>query len=202
MEQMVRLAAPGLIRTLATGNRQAVRMTNRSRKGPDQIFSGQRGFTLLEISLVLLLIITISAMVMPNIFQASGSQMEDEADQLTNLLRLASEEAQVSGTPIRWVATENGYGFEGLDKSNKWQPLHEKPFTPIQLNSSEIKQVRQGGEQLRQDSSELIAAIVLSPDRSMVADIIMVTPSGEMSSEGKEITLQLRPGPNGIRIAL
>ncbi len=175
-------------------------MVVRHRMGTGQVHSDECGFTLLEISLILLLIITVSTMVMPNIFRATGSQMEDEADQLTTLLRLASEEAQISGHPVRWVASGNRYSFEGFDTSNKWQPLHEKPFTEVHLSSSEIKQVRKGGEELRQDSSELIEAIVLLPDTSMMADIIMVPSSGVSNSGGKEITLRLRPGPNGIRV--
>lgn len=176
-------------------------MANRHRMGAEQIYSDEHGFTLLEVSLILLLMITVSAMVMPNIFQASDSQMEDEADQLTKLLRLASEEAQISGSPVRWVTSGNGYSFEAFEISGKWQPLHEKPFSPIHLNGSEIKQVRNGDEESTQDSSELVKAIVLLPDTSTIADIIMVSSSEGKNSEEKQIILQLRPGPNGIRVA-
>nr|WP_038250192.1 GspH/FimT family protein [Ghiorsea bivora] len=54
-----------------------------------------------------------SAMVVPSL-DISGASLEDESDRLQSTLRFASQEAQLSGQPLRWVATKTGWHFEVL----------------------------------------------------------------------------------------
>jgi len=59
-----------------------------------------------------------SAMVVPSL-DISGASLEDESERLKSTLRFAAQEAQLSGNPLRWVATKYGWNFEILTQKSK-----------------------------------------------------------------------------------
>jgi general secretion pathway protein H len=74
------------------------------------------GFTLLEL-LVVLSIIAIATMgVSFALRDASGAQLEREAQRLAALLESARAQSRLSGQPVRWVAGDGAFRFEGLPK--------------------------------------------------------------------------------------
>ncbi|MCF6208540.1 MAG: prepilin-type N-terminal cleavage/methylation domain-containing protein, partial [Ghiorsea sp.] len=84
----------------------------------------QAGFTLLEILLVIVMIAVTSAMVVPSL-NIMGASLEDESKRLQSTLRFAIQEAQLSGEPLRWVATEHAWYFEVLQSKGSNQGLQD-----------------------------------------------------------------------------
>ncbi|MDQ6950539.1 MAG: GspH/FimT family protein [Mariprofundales bacterium] len=157
-----------------------------------------RGFTLLEMMLVLLLMAVISALVIPNLFSPSSAQLADEGRHLQQVLRLAAEEAQLRGAAIRWSAYHDHYLFEMVDNHRVWRPMTEKPFAQYHLPPTiQIASVQvQDALSLPDTKSKRDAVqgqVIFSPDGTLtVADVVL-------RSETERLPMQLRPGVNGIR---
>ena len=73
-----------------------------------------RGFTLLELLVVLVIVALVSVGVGFSMRDASQVQLDREAERLAALLESARARSQVSGVPVRWRAQPGGFRFEGL----------------------------------------------------------------------------------------
>jgi general secretion pathway protein H len=79
-----------------------------------------RGFTLIEILVVIIIISIVISVVTINFFHDEKQSLNDEARRLALLLEHAREEAMLTGRPIAWSAGEGKYEFLELDKEGKW----------------------------------------------------------------------------------
>ena len=73
-----------------------------------------RGFTLLELLVVVAIIAIASAGVSFAIRDPQATQLEREAQRLAALLESARAQSRSSGVPVRWHPTESGFIFEGV----------------------------------------------------------------------------------------
>ena len=94
-------------RTLAISHRRAAKLCA-NRVIPS------RGFTLLELLVVITIIAIGSAGVSFAMRDPAHTQVEREAQRLTALLEAARLQSRAIGVPVRWVATEEGFAFVGL----------------------------------------------------------------------------------------
>jgi general secretion pathway protein H len=78
------------------------------------------GFTLLELLVVLAIVAMASVGVGFALRDGTQTQLEREALRLSALFESARARSQVSGVPVRWRITAQGFQFEGL-------PLSERP---------------------------------------------------------------------------
>lgn len=62
-----------------------------------------RGFTLVELLVVLVLVALSSAVVTLALRDRSGDRLQEEAERLGALLEMARAESRVTGVPVRWV---------------------------------------------------------------------------------------------------
>jgi general secretion pathway protein H len=74
------------------------------------------GFTLIELMVVVAIIAVASAGVAFAMRDAAGAPLDRDAMRLTALLESARARSRLSGQPVRWVATETGFRFEGLPR--------------------------------------------------------------------------------------
>lgn len=74
----------------------------------------QAGFTLLELLVVLAIVAIGSAGVGFAMRDGTQNQLEREALRLSALLESARARSQLSGVPVRWLPTAQGFRFEGL----------------------------------------------------------------------------------------
>jgi general secretion pathway protein H len=81
-----------------------------SEAGSSQI----RGFTLLELLVVVSIIAIASAGVTFALRDSAATQLEREAQRLAALLESARAQSRSSGQPVRWVAVEGGFRFDGV----------------------------------------------------------------------------------------
>lgn len=77
----------------------------------------QGGFTLLELLVVLAIVAMGSAAVGFAMRDGVQSQLEREALRLSALLETARARSQLSGVPVRWLPTAQGFRFDGLTPS-------------------------------------------------------------------------------------
>jgi general secretion pathway protein H len=73
-----------------------------------------RGFTLLELLVVVTIIAMGSAGVVFAMRDASSTQLEREAQRLAALLDAARALSRSNGVPVRWTPTSQGFRFDGL----------------------------------------------------------------------------------------
>ncbi len=74
----------------------------------------QRGFTLLELLLVLAIVAIVSGGVSLALRDSEQSALERDGQRLAALLESARARSQASGVPVRWRTTPNGFVFDGL----------------------------------------------------------------------------------------
>jgi len=171
-------------------------------RGSDQA-AGQAGFTLLEILLVIVIMAVTAMMVIPNYIGSAAVSLRDEGERLAGVLRLATEEAELSGTPIRLRMRRHSYLFQAVDSEGVWQAMSDSVYQPHQLgNGFTIAEVRpatalseQEHPTTDQQQPPVIAELLLLPEGfRRVYDIQLA------DDRGRSVTVQLRPGPAGIAV--
>jgi general secretion pathway protein H len=74
------------------------------------------GFTLLELLVVISIIAIATAGVAFAMRDSAGDPLDREAQRLAALLESARARSRLSGQPVRWVADEAGFHFDGLPR--------------------------------------------------------------------------------------
>ena len=95
-----------------------------------------RGFTLLELLLVVAIIAVASAGVSFALRDSAQTQLEREGLRLAALLESARARSLASGVPVHWRSTETGFVFEGLPKGSlpdAWLSLEVTTAAPVNL---------------------------------------------------------------------
>ena len=72
------------------------------------------GMTLLELLVVIAIIAIATVGISLSLRDSSEAQLEREGVRLAALLEAARAASRASGAPVRWLATERGFHFEGL----------------------------------------------------------------------------------------
>ena len=131
-----------------------------------------RGFTLIEVLVVVLLLVIVVAMAGIRVGVDEGHQVRQESERLATLLQVAQQEAILEGRVLALSTHESGYEFQGLNDKNK--------FT--RLASDEVLRGRELPPAMRIQSVTLDGAPTESKTR------ILLYPTGELS-QAFEITL-------------
>jgi type II secretory pathway pseudopilin PulG len=82
-----------------------------------------RGATLVELLLVLLVAALFAGLALPVWRGAGDDDARGEAVRLAQLLRLAHDEARLSGVGLRWRSDGGGYGFARTDGTGHWKAI-------------------------------------------------------------------------------
>lgn len=80
----------------------------------------QRGFTLLELLVVLVIMSLVAGLTMVQMLPDDHSRLRDEARRLALLLENAELEARASGHAFAWSYDERGYRFWMQDRDGEW----------------------------------------------------------------------------------
>lgn len=79
-----------------------------------------RGFTLIEILVVIVIIAIVVGTVSVNLMRDERQSLQDEADRLAALLQHARDQATLTGRPIGWAAEAGKYAFLEMNTDGKW----------------------------------------------------------------------------------
>ena len=79
----------------------------------------QRGFTLIELAVIVLIITIIIAAIGINLTRSDRDRVRDEAERLALLVQAARDEAVLQGRVLVLELTEDGYRFLQLDDDGK-----------------------------------------------------------------------------------
>ena len=86
-----------------------------------------RGFTLIEIMVVMVILGITLVLVSVNFSQDDGKVLTEEANRLAALLEHAQSEAMITGNAVAWSAQNGKYQFWQRGKDGKWdQPSSDE----------------------------------------------------------------------------
>jgi len=94
----------------------------------------QRGFTLIEVAVVMLVIVIVLGIVSVNLDPDRETPVRDEARRLVLLLQTAQQEAILQGKILALAIERQGYYFLMLNEKNEFKPmtddevLHARPL--------------------------------------------------------------------------
>jgi general secretion pathway protein H len=94
-----------------------------------------RGFTLLELMVVVAIIAIGTAGVVLSLPNSAQLQTEREAQRLAALLESARAQSRMTGAPVRWLATPQGFRFDGL-RAGALPTQWLDPATRVQAGAS------------------------------------------------------------------
>lgn len=180
-----------------------------------------RGFTLIEIVVVMAIIAALAAIVGPNLFAGSnrGKDFEREAATLTARIRTAQDDAMLSGREYGIVFTEQGYRFVHWD-AERFRFVAAGPedgaWTLRQFdNEVRVSAAADGDEPIlvlpeppEQDEAGADADAESDADATVWEPSVFVLSSGEVtpftavfSAEDEDKALELRIDALGNRVA-
>ena len=96
-----------------------IRAARSARPGIERV---QRGYTLVELLVVLVVIGIMLGLVSLSIAPDPQAQLKRDAERLETLFALAAEEAQLSSHPIAWRGDDKGYAFFRRERDG-WRPM-------------------------------------------------------------------------------
>lgn len=85
-----------------------------------------RGFTLLELLVVLVIVGIMLGVVSFNAMPSARQALQNEAQRIALLLQLARDEAIVRNRPIAFEVDQYRYRFLIRTENNEWQPLEQE----------------------------------------------------------------------------
>lgn len=86
----------------------------------------QRGFTLLELLVVLVVLAIATGMIVVQGTPSDGRYLQSEAQRLAQILRIGQQHAMLTSKNIRFSASEEQFQFEAFD-GNRWQSVTDEP---------------------------------------------------------------------------
>lgn len=148
----------------------------------------QRGFTLLEVLLVVALAAMVSVGIVLNVDLADDSRkLEREAERFMAVIELVSEQALMEGVEYGFQIEENRYQFYYLDDADQWQPVPEdrlmRPYQvpePYQLELT-LDDLPWQEEQRLTESGGLFEELEIGEDEERFEPQVMLFSSGELT---------------------
>ena len=139
----------------------------------------QRGFTLLELLVVVAIVALVSAGVGFSMRDASLAQLERDADRLGAMLESARARSRVTGVPVRWHADAAGFRFEGLqpaELAQAWLDSDTRVAGAPDMNGATDK-----------------ATLLLGPEPIIGPQVVLLVSSSQAGRSVRLATDGLRP---------
>lgn len=89
--------------------------------------SGGRGFTLIEVLVVIVVVGITVSLITVNFARDEGARLEEDARRLALLVQFARDDAYLSGQSVAVTAGEKGYVFSRREHVRGWVPYTDLP---------------------------------------------------------------------------
>lgn len=182
-----------------------------------QAMRRQRGFTLLEIMVVMVIVAVLAAVAAPNLFAAKsrGKDLEREASMLAARLRVAQDDAMLYGNEYGLVFSAEGYRFVRWDtKRSRFTEVGADQSWALRTFEDEVKvsAAADDGDPILvlpepKKTEDGAAGGQQADDQPDWQPSVFVLSSGEVtpftavfSAEGAQEDLALRIDPLGTRV--
>ena len=129
-----------------------------------------RGFTVIELLVVIVILGIVAGMVTLSVAPSEQRRLTEELDRLAALFRLAHDEARISGRAITWEAGADGYRFlvsddeRGGNESD--DPLRPRIW-PFEVQEVDAPEIVFGREPLMSP----VRVEIVTPTRVVIMDI-------------------------------
>lgn len=131
-----------------------------------------RGFTLLEMLVVMVIIGIVTAVVALTPSRNPVTDLKDEAQRLATLLESAADEAQVRALPIAWQPVDGGYVFSEQSEDGGWHVLGDSLLKPYRWRTDVT------GVAIRYSGSSKTLVRLVFGDESISAPVTIVLSAG------------------------
>lgn len=147
-----------------------------------------RGFTLIEMLVVLMIIGIFLGLVHVNLRPGAQDLLRTEAERLAQLLDLAAEESRLTGKSLAWTADISGYRFWHLSRENEWSEIRDSELLrarslPQGMTISDLRIEAMGPQRfMRLEFSPNGLALAFSIDLSLGTEhyAIAASPVGDL----------------------
>lgn len=99
--------------------------------------NSERGFTLIEMLVVVVIIAIAASMVSLSIASSSDRVLRADAERLVDAFSVAQSEARSDGRVIRWQADDQGWSFERQGRSERLSAQDNGPLTPDRFDQDQ-----------------------------------------------------------------
>lgn len=146
--------------------------------------NSERGFTLIEMLVVVVIIAIAASMVSLSVASSSDRTLRADAERLVDAFSVAQSEARSDGRTIRWSADEQGWSFERQGRSERLSAQDDGPLKPDRFDDDQSLRPQTWGSPP--------VALQLSPNRPVVfgtewiADPIVL----ELSIKGDTVRIE------------
>lgn len=147
-----------------------------------------RGFTLIEMLVVLMIIGIFLGLVRANLRPGEQDLLRTEAERLAQLLDLAAEESRLTGKSLAWTADTSGYRFWHRSRENEWSEIRDSELLrarslPQGMTISDLRIEAMGPQRfMRLEFSPTGLALAFSLDLSLGTEhyAIAASPVGDL----------------------
>jgi general secretion pathway protein H len=142
----------------------------------------QRGFTLIEIMLVLVVISVMAGLATVALGPNPYKELAREARRLQAVLQMAADEAVLQGAQWALALPEQGYQFLVFDSEKfTWNSIDKEPFNVYQLDQAITLALSIEGEQFDPEALEQIQRMqALNKDQAL-QPVLLLLSSGEIT---------------------
>ncbi len=131
-----------------------------------------KGFTLIEILIVMVIIGIIAGVAVITIHSNQQKQYETFANQLTNAIVLAEQEAMLRPATLSLTFTSRSFQFYILQRDNTWAPIH---ITSAVLPSNLKITLKINNEMIPANEH----ALIIPPSNDLMPFVIFIGKQGE-----------------------
>lgn len=141
-----------------------------------------RGFTLLEVLVVLVIIASMAGLLVLGFRDSPEQRLRREADALAALLNVAADEAVMRGMELGLAIDDVGYRFVYFDVEKKqWLAVAEKALGPHAFPDTVSVSIQLDGEQLGEQALERIRALSERGADEQLRPTLLLLSSGEVT---------------------
>lgn len=141
-----------------------------------------RGFTLLEILVVLVIVAVMAGLLVIGLKDSPQQRVRREASDLAALINAASDEAVMRGVEFGLVIDDSGYQFVYFDPEKKqWQPARERGLAGHQFVESYAIDFAIDGAAVDDNTRQRIQAFAQLSEEATLRPSLLILSSGELT---------------------